>query len=123
MVIMNRKDYVQEGLRQLSDGKVYEKQRSDLTQTHFDKVKGVVNQMVDSKEITQKRVTTWYRIVTEPLNGICYLKYIKVSPTLLVALFAPALTVPQKKYHNSMILLFHPTSNSLDPMLRILTTF
>ncbi len=54
VVILNRKDYVQEGLRQLGKGEVYEKQDKDLTEEHFLKVKEVVEKMVDTKEINKK---------------------------------------------------------------------
>ncbi len=54
IVIMNRTDYVQEGLRQLNDGKFYRKMDGDLTDVHLKKVKDVVDEMVENKEITKK---------------------------------------------------------------------
>ena len=88
VVILNRTAYVQEGLRQLCDDKFYEKQTVDLTETHFERVKEVVERMVEDKEITEKtgkyllsnchKTPDWYmlpkihkNLETPPGRGIC----------------------------------------------------
>ncbi len=62
VVIMNKTDYTQEGLRQLSDGQFYEKQAKDLTDHHYKLVKIEADRLLENKEITK---TTYKYLVEE----------------------------------------------------------
>ena len=53
VVIQNRADYVAKGLRQLSDGKFYQKVDSDLTVKHNEMVKTQSENMTKRGEITK----------------------------------------------------------------------
>ena len=54
VVIQNRKDYISEGLKQLSDRKFYLLQEENLTTVHNKLIKDAVTDMLTSKEIAQK---------------------------------------------------------------------
>ena len=53
VVMQNRRDYVKEDIRQLSDGKFYEKMNSDLTASHNEIVKTQLQNMTKQGEITK----------------------------------------------------------------------
>ena len=53
VVIQNRTDYINEGLKQLNDSNFYLEQKEDLTKAHTYKVQSLVQQMVTHKEISQ----------------------------------------------------------------------
>ncbi len=61
VVILNKRDYTQEGLRQLNDGQFYEKQAKDLTDHHYKLVKIEADRLFTNKEITM----TTYKYITE----------------------------------------------------------
>ena len=54
VVVMSKKDYILEGLRQLGDHNFYKEVDTNLTQEHKDLVKRQVNLMLFNKEISQK---------------------------------------------------------------------
>ena len=54
VVVMDKKYYLQEGFRQLSDDKFYEEVPEDLTELHVHKVSLAVNDLVDHGQITEK---------------------------------------------------------------------
>ena len=54
VVVMNRKDYIREGYRQLSDEKFYKKLDSDPTPEVTTKITEIVQDMLDEKLITEK---------------------------------------------------------------------
>ena len=51
VVIMNRTDYIKEGLRQLSDDKFYIETPSDLTSTHYNAIEKKAKDMLNNEEI------------------------------------------------------------------------
>ena len=54
VVLLNREDYLTEGLRQLSDPKFYREIPVDLSNDHMEAISREVNRMHESKEISQK---------------------------------------------------------------------
>ncbi len=54
VVIMDRDKYIEEGIRQLSQTEFYKETPTDLTKEHVQKVKAVVDRMLDDDEITEK---------------------------------------------------------------------
>ena len=56
--MLNRKDYIKEGLRQLNYPNFYRKQENDLTTYHRNLVKIQVDKMLESREIDKKNVQT-----------------------------------------------------------------
>ena len=54
VVVMNRKDYIAEGIKQLSDPRFYHKVDTNLTKTHNDIVKEFVNKLHNNGEIDDK---------------------------------------------------------------------
>ena len=71
VVILNRKDYIREGLRQLNDTNFYEEQDVDLTNYHINLVKIQVENMLKSKEIDSKCAE--YLITENPRTANFYL--------------------------------------------------
>ncbi len=71
VVILNKKDYIAEGMRQLSDKKFYKKLDTDPTEAYNDKIKEVVEQLCKDGEISEglKR----YLIVDTPRTPQLYL--------------------------------------------------
>ncbi len=56
IVVMDTKNYIQEGLRQLSDQESYEcTHEENLTEKHFNEIKKVVESLHDEKEISKKK--------------------------------------------------------------------
>ena len=51
VVILNREDYIAEGIRQLSDSKFYIQTDTDLSKTHFEEINSVLRRMLDDGEI------------------------------------------------------------------------
>ena len=54
VVIQNHNDYIAEGLKQLSDKQWYRFQEENLTSAHNQQIKSAVNDILISKEISQK---------------------------------------------------------------------
>ena len=50
-VIWDKQDYIKEGLRQLSDQAFYHETDLDLSKSHFEEIKTIVDKMVDDDEI------------------------------------------------------------------------
>jgi hypothetical protein len=71
VVILNRCDYISEGLRQLSDQNYYKQVPQDLTQTHNDKVGVTIRGLVDKQEISEQ--TGDYLIITNPRTPKFYM--------------------------------------------------
>ncbi len=53
IVVMDTKDYIREGLRQLSDKECFECTHEDLTKKHYNEIKEVVESLHDNKEISK----------------------------------------------------------------------
>ena len=51
IVILNREDYIKEGIRQLSDNNFYIQTDTDLSKQHFDEIKAKLDEMTESNEI------------------------------------------------------------------------
>ena len=64
VVVQNRTDYIKEGLRQLSDRKIYRLQDENLTEYHNKLITEAVLQMFNSGEIDKK--TTEFLILENP---------------------------------------------------------
>ncbi len=62
VVILNKKDYIQEGLRQLHNTDFYAPQPSDLTSDFHDEVQSYVQKMYDEGEIDKK----CYKYLSQP---------------------------------------------------------
>ena len=71
VVILNRDDYVKEGLRQLNDKNFYIEQIHDLTNYHRNLVKLKVDKMLESKEIDKKCAE--YLVIDTPRTANFYL--------------------------------------------------
>ena len=71
VVVENRKDYIKEGLRQLSDRKFYQLQEDNLTVHHNKLITEAVLQMLNSGEIDKK--TSEYLIPENPQTPNFYL--------------------------------------------------
>ena len=71
MVIQNRLDYINEGLKQLSDKNFYLEQKDDLTSFHALLVKCEITRLFESKEIGQKCAE--YLIIENPRTANFYL--------------------------------------------------
>ena len=71
VVIQNRNDYIQEGLRQLNDQNFYECVDTDLTNHHKNLVSHKVNLMLMSGEISQKWAD--YLVIENPRTANFYL--------------------------------------------------
>ena len=71
VVVQNRSDYINEGLRQLNDRKFYRLQEENLTLAHHTLIKERVNKMLNSKEISPK--TAEYLILETPRTPNFYL--------------------------------------------------
>ncbi len=71
VVVLNKQDYIEEGMRQLSDTKFYKKLDYDPTETFNDKIKEVVEQLYRDGEISEglKR----YLVVDTPRTPQLYL--------------------------------------------------
>ncbi len=54
IVVMDIENYIQEPIRQLSDDKFYVKLTSDITVTHVNKVRDILQEMYDNYEIELK---------------------------------------------------------------------
>ena len=54
IVIMNRKDYIEEGLRQLGDTKFYKSIETDISATHRQEVQNLIKEMYEMDEISEK---------------------------------------------------------------------
>ena len=70
-VIMNRADYVAEGLRQLSDQNFYQPTDDDLTAEHNQKVAAHLDNMIKRGEITER--VTRFLVTKEPRTAQLYL--------------------------------------------------
>ena len=71
VVILNRKDYINEGLKQLNDTNFYREQTNDLTTYHRNLVKIQVDIMLESKEIDPKCAE--YLVIDNPRTANFYL--------------------------------------------------
>ena len=71
VVLQNRQDYVNEGLRQLSNGKFYQKMNSDRTVPHNEMVKKQLFDMTTRGEITKS--VRDYLILDTPRNPEFYM--------------------------------------------------
>ena len=71
VVIQNKTDYINEGLKQLSDRKFYRLQEESLTHHHNTLIKKAIDEMVHSKEITPK--TADYLFLENPRTSKFYL--------------------------------------------------
>ena len=71
VVIQNRTDYIQEGLRQLNDKNFYRQVDFDLTDKHSDLVRTKVNDMLNSGEISPKCAN--YLVIDNPRTANFYL--------------------------------------------------
>ena len=54
VVIMNRNDYIHEGIRQLSDTNFYQKLDKDISNIHIENIHSQLNQMLNNGEISTK---------------------------------------------------------------------
>ena len=70
-VILNRADYVAEGLRQLSDQNFYQPIDDDLTTTHNEKIATHLDKMIKRGEITER--VARFLITKEPRTAQLYL--------------------------------------------------
>ena len=70
-VILNRADYVAEGLRQLSDQNFYQPINDDLTTTHNEKIATHLDKMIKRGEITER--VARFLITKEPRTAQLYL--------------------------------------------------
>ena len=71
VVIQDRTDYINEGMKQLSDKKFYNEQALDLTNFHSRLVKYQVEKMLDTKEIDPKCAE--YLLIDSPRTANFYL--------------------------------------------------
>ena len=71
VVVQNRTDYINEGLRQLSDQKFYRLQEESLTEHHNSLIKKAIDEMVCTKEISSK--TADYLFIDNPRTAKFYL--------------------------------------------------
>ena len=71
VVIQNKTDYINEGLKQLSDRKFYRLQEESLTAHHNSLIKQAIDDMVQSKEISSK--TADYLFIENPRTAKFYL--------------------------------------------------
>ena len=71
VVVMNREDYIREGMRQLNDNKFYIETPEDLTNKHNDEIIKLVNQLLDDQEISKK--CSDYLVRTQPRTSQLYL--------------------------------------------------
>ena len=71
VVILSREEYLEEGYRQLSDTKFYQKQSEDLTHIHNKKVEMLAKSMLDKNEINSN--TYKYMVVEKPRTAQFYL--------------------------------------------------
>ncbi len=69
--VMNRHDYIQEGLHQLEDENFYLAQNICLTEEHNKIIGNKISEMVDNGEITEK--TGEYLHICEPRTPQMYL--------------------------------------------------
>ena len=54
VVVMDRIDYITEGLRQLSNTNHYRETKTDLTDTHKQEIHNLIQELLDSKDISDK---------------------------------------------------------------------
>jgi hypothetical protein len=71
VVIQNRMDYIQEGLRQLSDQNFYRQVDTDLTSKHNQEVSDLLKKLVNNKEISDKCAK--YLFIEKPRTPQLYL--------------------------------------------------
>ena len=76
---MNKQDYIQEGLRQLSNRIHYEILGEDPTQEYNNQTHQVLQQGANLNIIDDKTMKTLYNKTPRIPNFICYLRYI--NPT------------------------------------------
>ena len=85
IVIMDKEDYIQEGLRQLSNHKFYETLENDPTQNYNNQIYQVLHQATNLNIIDDKMKKKIIKQNTKnPQHFICYQKYPK--PTILADL-------------------------------------
>ena len=98
VVIQNRADYIQEGTRQLSNGKFYQKMNSDLTNPHNEMVKKQLQDMTTRGEIT-KRVRDYLLLDTpRHRSSTCCRKFTRASHLPLADPSSPQTVVRQNGY-------------------------
>ena len=91
VVILNRKDYIQEGLKQLNDNKFCIKTRADLTNQHNNEIAHTRTNARSKRNIIKN-----FLYLTELLNFICNQKYSKEYPLPQGDQLYPTTTAQQK---------------------------
>ncbi len=102
IVVMDTKDYIHEGLRQLSDTNSYEGTGEDLTKEHYLKIKKAVESLFENKEIFKKLEIIFCQMVSEPPYCISYQKFTKILNTPLGDQLSPVTQVQVKRYHKCL---------------------
>ena len=60
---MNRRDYIRDGYRQLSDGNFYTKSDTDPTEKVANKVTELMQDMLDDKHVPEKNFDFFTKII------------------------------------------------------------
>ena len=77
---MNKQDYIQEGLRQLSNSNYYEILNEDPTQEYNNQIHQVLQQAVNLNIIDDKAMMTLYN--KSPMNPKFFIGYLRyINPT------------------------------------------
>ena len=100
VVVQNHSDYINEGLRQLSDKNFYLETKTDLTAKHNVLVQTEVKRLISTKEISEK--TGQHLFIENPRTSKLYLLpkiYKNVKPPQADQLSRP-MNAPLKEYHN-----------------------
>ena len=79
IVIMNKQDYIQEGLRQLSNSNHYEILEEDPTKEYDNQIHQVLQQSANLNITDDKTMKTLYKKSQWTPTFICYPRYINLT--------------------------------------------
>ena len=79
IVIMNKEDYIQEGLRQLLDHNFYEVLEEDPTQNYNNQIYQILQQAANLNIIDDKMKKHYITKCLESPTSTCYQKYINLT--------------------------------------------